>query len=198
MLPAAAVSCKMPFTSVTATASAKRMRDGVIKAAKVVASSTQVAFAAIQRRSSAPGGRVKLPLPGVTITSKPDSRFSYDHGSAYLHTQRRYGLAYDEAKAAAVAKAADKDLGHGYIDESLLVEQLQTMAGGPCPHCCKRATITYVGSSVCGVGGGSLDFTCDSCGGVRPVERPRKAELQGPGRRAWSWTRGKKRIKVQI
>ena len=100
------------------------------------------------------------PASAPPRTSKPDSRFTYDHGDAYLHTQRHYDLAYDEAKAAPVAKTVDHDLGHGYIDESLSVEQLQAMVGGACPHCCKRATITYVGSSVCGVGGGSLDFTC--------------------------------------
>ena len=135
-------------------------------------------------------------------TAKPDI-FTYkdmaEGGMAFLEPgYRKTAAAYDEAKAAAAAEAVEHDLGHGYVDEPLLVEQLQAMVGGACPHCSKRATITYVGSSVYGVGGGSLDFTCSSCGGVRPVERPRKAELQGPGRRAWSWTRGKKRIKMQI
>ena len=75
-------------------------------------------------------------------------------GMAFLEPgYRKTGAAYDEAKAAAAAaEAVEHDLGHGYVDESLLVEQLQAMVGGACPHCSKRATITYVGSSVCGVG----------------------------------------------
>ena len=49
----------------------KRFRDGVTNAAKKVASSTQVARAATQRRSSAPGGQVMSPLPrgGGTYTT---------------------------------------------------------------------------------------------------------------------------------
>ena len=70
----------------------------------------------------------------------------------YTPGYRKCGAAYEEAKAAAAAEAVEHDLGHGYVDESLLVEQLQAMVGGACPHCSKRATITYVGSSVCGVG----------------------------------------------
>ena len=70
----------------------------------------------------------------------------------YTPGYRKCGAAYEEAKAAAAAAAVEHDLGHGYVDESLLVEQLQAMVGGACPHCSKRATITYVGSSVCGVG----------------------------------------------
>ena len=127
-------SGKMPFTSVTATASAKRMHDGVTKAAKVVADTTQVARAAYQRRFSAPGGQVKSPLSGVTIapppasapprTSKPDPRFTYHHGDAYLYTYRRYGLAND-AMVADVATTAAEDrlefeVGHSYWDDHVL------------------------------------------------------------------------------
>ena len=73
--------------------------------------------------------------------------------AGYLHLQRhgrgghgvpgarlpQTGAAYDEAKAAAAAavaaaaKAVDHNLGHGYIDESLLVEQLRAMGGGLAP-----------------------------------------------------------------
>ena len=44
---------------------------------------------------------------------------------------RKCGEAYEEAKAA--AEAVEHDLGHGYVDESLLVEQLQAMVGGGVP-----------------------------------------------------------------
>ena len=46
----------MPLTSATAATCAKRMRTGVAEAAKAVANSTQVARAAIQRRSPRPAG----------------------------------------------------------------------------------------------------------------------------------------------
>ena len=56
-------------------------------------------------------------------------------GMAFLEPgYRKTGAAYDEAKAAAAAaEAVEHDLGHGYVVESLLVEQLQAMVGGACP-----------------------------------------------------------------
>lgn len=122
----------MPFTSATAATSAKRMRNGVAEAAKAVANSTQVARAAIQRRFSAPGGRVKSPLPGVTIappasapprTSEAVGRFTYAPGDAFMYEQRRTGPAYDAMVAGVAATVAvdrlEFEVGHSYWDDNV-------------------------------------------------------------------------------
>lgn len=105
---------------------------GVAEAAKAVANSTLVARAAIQRRFSAPGGRVKSPLPGVTIappasapprTSEAVGRFTYAPGDAFMYEQRRTGPAYDAMVAGVAATVAvdrlEFEVGHSYWDDNV-------------------------------------------------------------------------------
>ena len=54
---------------------------------------------------------------------------------------RKRGAVYDEAKAAAADEARRHDLGHGYMDEDLVVEQVLALVGCPCARCCKRSTL---------------------------------------------------------
>ena len=177
----------MPFTSVTATASAKRMHDGVTKAAKVVANTTQVARAAYQRRFSAPGGQVKSPLSGVTIapppasapprTSQPGPRFTYDHGDAYMSEQVRRGPAYDAMAADVAATAAvdrlEFEVGHSYWDDQVLGAGVEELTTQPCPGCGKTGCgVKLVGSKARGAGGGgALLFGCVECDTERPLNR---------------------------
>ena len=98
-----------------------------------------------------------------------------------LYTRR--GSAYDEKEAAAADEARCHDLGHGYMDDDLVVEQLLALVGCPCANCGMRSTLSFAGSSRSGLGG-SLDFTCDACEGLVSVMRGRSIPHEGPRRPA--------------
>lgn len=61
---------------------------------------------------------------------------------------RKRGAVYDEAKAAAADEARRHDLGHGYIDEDLVVEQVLALVGCPCAKCGKRSTLSFEGTMI--------------------------------------------------
>ena len=61
---------------------------------------------------------------------------------------RKRGAVYDEAKAAAADEARRHDLGYGYIDEDLVVEQVLALVGCPCAKCGKRSTLPFEGTMI--------------------------------------------------
>ena len=51
-----------------------------------------------------------------------------------------------------------------------------------CPSCGKRGMATLVGSTKCGVGGGSLDSKCGGCHAPRSLARSEVLSREGLGR----------------
>ena len=175
-----AFGCRMSFLSLLKTAKRAKVCEGMAAARAAARAPPQEPVEAVIR--DAPVLRECITKPRFFTYSD-----MAEGGMAYLQPgYRKTGAAHDEAQAEAQAEAADAaryhDLGHGYVDEVLVVEQMQAMVGCPCPHCSKRTTVSFAGSTRRGIGGGSLDFTCDECGGGRDLQRSRYVPSVGPGR----------------
>ena len=114
-----------------------------LRAAQVAKRAKVLEYAAAARAANTAARCAPQETPKSVLRDMPELRkcpvaskfFTYgdmaDAGMAhYTPGCRKCGAAYDEVKAAAAAEAVEHDLGHGYVDESLLVEQLQAMVGG--------------------------------------------------------------------
>lgn len=62
----------------------------------------------------------------------------------------------------------------GIVDEGLLAEQVAEWTSGKCPGCDRKGQgLKHVGSTVRGIGAGSIDFECGGCGETRCLQRSR-------------------------
>ncbi len=131
------------------------------------------------RRSSAPLppplARFPVPMPpppplaaAAAIAERERSqRECYTYSTMPTHTgyARNSGYSGGSSRAA----TAVGNLGHAYVDAAVVSQGIEALSQGKCEHCNAHARVEAAGETKRGIGGGTLDFICGSCGGKRHV-----------------------------
>ena len=84
--------------------------------------------------------------------------------------QRNYsGSRSSAGSSSSSSQGAASTMGHAYVDAGVIASGIASLSQSKCEQCGSDAGVEVAGETPRAIGGGSLDFSCVSCGALRHV-----------------------------
>ena len=136
-------------------------------------------IADLNRRRSAPPVVLSLPtVAELAAAAAVEERkreqtnfYTYDTMPLYseYRRQRDYSGSSSSSSSSSSSQGAASTMGHAYVDAGVIASEIASLSQSKCEHCSSDAGVEVAGETPRAIGGGSLDFSCLSCGAIRHV-----------------------------